>query len=125
MAARLGVEGRADANLCLEKLGDWAAGFGGLHGSVKLGFVCAGNGGDQVEMALGDGKTVADFLERYRRGGFELLRANSSRAELARERHGETSRVGRGEEFFRIRADAIFKARAEGILRLFQDATVG
>src|SRR5580698_864087 len=115
---RSGVEGRADANLRFEKLGDGTASLGSFHCGVKLCFVRAGNGGDQVEMALGDGKTIADFFERYSRGGFELLRGHSSAAELRGKRHGETSCVRRGEELFRIGANAIFKPRAEGILRI-------
>lgn len=77
-----GVEGRADADLRFEKLGDWAAGLGGFHGGVKLGFVRARNRGDEVEMALGDGETVANFIERDSGAGFQLLRCQSTRAEL-------------------------------------------
>src|SRR5580698_6520901 len=104
----LRVEGRADADLRFEKLGDWAAGFGGFHGGVKLGFVRARNCGDQVEVAFGDGETVANFIERNSGGRFKLLRCQSSSAELPRERHGETTRMRRSEELFRIGANAVF-----------------
>src|ERR1700722_5528865 len=76
-------------------------------------------------MAFRDGKAVTDFVECYGGGGFQLLRGHAGAAELCRESHSETSRVGRGEKFFRIRADAVFEARAERILRLFEDAAVG
>src|ERR1700676_1131075 len=122
---RSGVEARADADLRFEELGDRTPSLGGFHGGIKLGFVTAGDGGDEVEVALGDGETVADFVERYSGGGFQFWRGHSGAAELRGKRHGETSRVGCGEELFRGCADAVFKARAERILRLFEDAAVG
>src|SRR5271169_887164 len=121
---RSGVEGRADANLRFEKLGDWAASFGGLHGGVKLCFVRAGDRCDEIEMALGNRESFADFIKRDGGSGFQLLRGHSSAAELCGERHSETSRVCRSKKLFGVRADAILKARAERILRLLQDAAI-
>src|SRR5690348_812759 len=76
-------------------------------------------------MALGDGEAVADFLQRDRGGCFQLLSGHSRAAELPGKRHRETRRVSSRDKLFRIRADAVFEARAEGILRLFENATVG
>src|SRR5208282_5255786 len=89
-----GVEARADGDLGLEKSGYRATGLGAFDRGVKLGLVGARNGGDEIEVALGDGETVADFLERDGGRGFEFLRGHSCAAELCGKRHGETPRVG-------------------------------
>src|SRR5213594_4007965 len=57
----LGFEARADGDFRFEKLGNRAAGFGGLDGGVELGFIRSGNAGQELEMALGDAEAVADF----------------------------------------------------------------
>src|SRR5579859_3146656 len=124
-AAPSGVETCGDADLCLEKFGNRAARFGGLDGGVEFRFIRAGNSGHEVEMALGDGESFADFVERDGRSGLQFLRGHAGAAELRGKGHRETSRMRRGEELFRISAHAVFKARAEGILGLFQDPAVG
>ena len=107
-----------------EKLGDRAAGFGGLDGGVELRLIRSGNAGQELEMALGDAEAVADFFEADGCGGFQLLSGQTGIAELCGERHGETTGVSGGQEFFRIGADPILKSRAKGILRLLEHATI-
>src|SRR5579871_825482 len=120
----LGDEFGGNGDLRFEEFGYGAAGFGGFNGGVKFGLVGAGDFGGEIEMAFGDGKTIADFFERNGGGGFKLFSGEAGAAELRGESHGETSRVSSSEEFFGICADAVFESRAEGILRLFKDATV-
>src|SRR5215470_15701685 len=52
-----------DGYFRFEKFGDRTAGFGVLYGRVEFRFVRAGNFGNEVQMAFGDGKAVADFFE--------------------------------------------------------------
>src|SRR5271170_2045347 len=115
----------SDADFCFEELRDGAASFGGLDGGVKFRLIRAGNVGNDVEMALGDGEAFADFFERDGAGGFEFARGKASAAELRRKRHGETARVSGGEQFFGVGADSIFETGAEGILRVLQRAAIG
>ena len=120
-----GLQARVYGDFGFEKFRNGAAGFSGLDGGVKFGFVGAGNVGDEVEMTLGDGKTFADLGEGNGRGGFKVLRGHAGVAELRGEGHGETSGVRRGQQLFRICADPVFKTSAEGILRLLQYTAVG
>src|SRR5882724_12879431 len=70
-----------DGDFSFEKFGDGAAGFGGFDGGVEFGLIGSGNGGDEMEMALGDGEAVADFVEGDGGGGFELLRGDACATE--------------------------------------------
>src|SRR5713101_5289735 len=58
-----GNQARVHRNFRLEKPGHRATGLRALDCGVKLGLVGVGNGGHQIEMALGDGKAFANFLE--------------------------------------------------------------
>src|SRR5215813_13692813 len=62
-----------DGDLGLEELRYGASGFCRFHRRVELGFVCAGNFGDEIEVAFGDAEAVANFVERDRSLGFELF----------------------------------------------------
>src|SRR5215471_7829110 len=117
LADELGV----DRDFSFEKLGDWAAGFGGFDRGVEFGFVGSGDGGGEIEMALGNGESVANFFKRDGGGGFEFLRGDACAAELRGKRHGKATSVCSGEKFLGIGADAIFKARVERVGRLFED----
>src|SRR5258708_10039638 len=114
----------ADADFGFEKFRNWAAGFGGFDGGIELGLVGAGNGGNEVEMALGDGEAVADFIESDGRGGFQFLCGVACAAELRGQRHSEAAGLRRVEKFFRIGADAAFETRMERIRGLLENATV-
>src|SRR5260221_8564675 len=121
---RLVIELGADGDFGFEKSGDRAAGFRGFHRGVKFRLVGSGNGGHQIEMALGDGKTIADFIERDGGRGFQLLRDHARSTKLRRKRHSEAARMSRGQQLFRIGADTVFEASVERIGRLLQYAAV-
>src|SRR5437016_421674 len=120
----LGFQPGGDANFCLEQFRYGAAGFRGFDGRVEFGFVRPWNTRDEVEMALGDGETVRELVESNCCCCFELACRHAGVSELRGERHGETTGVSGGQEFFRIGADPILKSRAKGILRLLEHATI-
>src|SRR5260221_7111390 len=78
----LAFEGRGDADLGFQHLGDWTSGLGVLHGGVELGFVGAGDLGTKVEMDLGDGKAGVELLQSDGRGGVERRSSQAGGAEL-------------------------------------------
>src|SRR6266849_5877231 len=75
-------------------------------------------------MALGDGKTVRELLQRNRSRRLQFLRGQSGVTKLRGERHGETPRMRCCEKFLGIGTHTIFKPRTKRVPRLFQDATV-
>src|SRR6266404_64164 len=76
-------------------------------------------------MALGDGETVREFLERNGSRRLQFLCGQSRVAELRGKRHREAPGMRCCKKFLRIRAHSIFKSRAERVLSLLQDAAVG
>jgi hypothetical protein len=116
---------RGYGNLRFEEFGDGAAGFGGFHGGVELGFIGAGDLGDQIEMTFGDAKAIANLFEADGGSGLELLSSQASTAQLGGECHGESPGVGSGEQLLGIGADSIFETGAEGILGLLEDPAIG
>src|SRR5580693_9151387 len=122
--SRSGGELRVHGNFRLEQLGNRAARFRCFHGCVKLGFIRAGYMGHQVQMALGNRKSFANFFQADGASGFEFARRQSCAAKLRRKRYGEAARVCGRQKFFRICSHSIFKPRAEGILRVLERATV-
>src|SRR5450432_1152188 len=104
---------RVYGNFGFVELGNGAAGFGAFYGGVEFGLIRAGDGGDEVQVALGDAEALANFFERNGAGGLEFRGGHSSAAELGGECHGETACVCRGEQFFWVGAYSIFKAGAE------------
>src|SRR5882762_3189347 len=122
---RLRFQARVNGNFRFEELRDRAARLRGLHCGVKLGFICPRYARDQVEMALRDAKAVPDFFQTYGSSGFQLLCGQTRATKLRRERHGETSGMRGGKEFFRVGAHTVLETCAERILRLLQDAAIG
>src|SRR5208282_3874377 len=122
---RSGNQPRAHGDFRIVQFGDGTAGFRGFHRGVEFGFVRAGNIGDEIEMALGDGEAVSDLFERDRASGLQLRGGDSGAAELRGKSHGEAAGMRGRKQFFGIRADTVFEARAEGILRAFQRAAIG
>jgi len=70
-------------------------------------------------------KPASVFFHRDGRGRVDGSRREASLAEFRRERHRETARVRRRDEFFGIRADAVLKACAERVLRFLERAALG
>src|SRR5579864_5082382 len=75
--SRLGNQPRADADFRFEQLRNGAARLRVFHGRIELRLVRAGNVGDQVQMALRDGKSIRQLLQRNRRGGLQLARGHT------------------------------------------------
>lgn len=109
----LRFETRAYADFCFEELGNRAARFSSLDRRIKFGLVGPGNLRNEVQMALGNGKAVADFVERNCRGRFKLLRGHACTAQLGGKSHCESTSVRRCEQFLGICSDAVLEARAE------------
>src|ERR1700730_4560067 len=95
MPEKLRFEARADADLRLKEFRDGTPGFGGFDRGVELGLVRAWDVCDEVQMALGNGKTIGEFLERNACGGLELACSHAGVTELRGERHGEATGVRR------------------------------
>src|SRR5713101_5703214 len=89
-----------DADFCFEKFRDGAAGFGGFHGGIEFGSVCARNARDQIKMTLRDSEAVRELFERNRSRRLEFLCGQSGIAELRGERHGEAACMSGSQEIY-------------------------
>ena len=78
-----GDERGGNGDFGLEKFGNGTAGFGGFHGRVEFCLVRAGNFGDKVEMAFGDGEALAHFFKRDRGCGFKFVCDKAGASELS------------------------------------------
>src|SRR5690606_21396936 len=72
----------------------------------------------------GDGKAGALFFNFHRSLGIDTVRREARAAQLPRERHGKTARMGRCDQLLGISTDAAFETGTEGILGIGQHTAV-
>ena len=114
-----------ERNFGVEQPGNRAAGLRAIRDGGEFFSVNVGDFRRHVQVRFRDGETRIGLFHRDGRGRVDGRGRETGLAKFRRERHRETARVRRRNEFFGVRADAIFETRAERVLRFLERAALG
>src|SRR5688572_4852834 len=120
----LRLEPRVHRDGCVQYLRHGTAALRVVGCRVERALVRARDLRHDIQMYGRDGESTVRLVERHGGRGLDLLRCDTRISQLSRQRHGETARVRRGNQFLGIRPFSVLEPSAEGILGVGQNAAV-